>query len=45
MIDSKGYIRLTDFGIARFYRKDNASDTSGTLCYMGKIIYIAPEVY
>ena len=33
-----GYIRITDFGIARVWREDNAQDTSGTPGYM------APEV-
>jgi serine/threonine protein kinase len=31
-----GYIRVTDFGIARIWRPDNAQDTSGTPGYMGK---------
>jgi len=35
VIDKNGYLRLTDFGIARNYRKDNARDTSGTPGYMG----------
>lgn len=33
-----GYIRITDFGIARVWREENAQDTSGTPGYM------APEV-
>jgi serine/threonine protein kinase len=33
-----GYLRITDFGIARMWREDNAADTSGTPGYM------APEV-
>jgi hypothetical protein len=37
VIDNKGYARLTDFGIARFFREDNSRDSSGTLCYMCKI--------
>ncbi len=36
VIDKNGYLRLTDFGIARVFRKDNARDTSGTPGYMGK---------
>lgn len=31
-----GYLRITDFGIARVWRPDNAADTSGTPGYMGK---------
>ena len=40
VLDKKGYIKLTDFGIAKIYSKDkdNSSDTSGTPGYM------APEV-
>ena len=33
-----GYLRITDFGIARMWREENAQDTSGTPGYM------APEV-
>ena len=40
VIDKNGYLRLTDFGIARTYRKDNARDTSGTPGYMGIYILI-----
>ena len=38
VIDDEGYIRITDFGIARIWRPENAQDTSGTPGYM------APEV-
>ena len=38
VMDSQGYLRLTDFGIAKVYRKENSKDTSGTPGYM------APEV-
>lgn len=31
-------MRVTDFGIARYFKKDNAKETSGTPSYM------APEV-
>ena len=34
----KGYVRLTDFGIAKLYQKENSSETSGTPGYM------SPEV-
>ncbi len=30
-----GYVRITDMGIARVFRADNAQDTSGTPGYMG----------
>ena len=38
VLDSKGYVRITDFGIAQVVRGEQASDTSGTPGYM------APEV-
>eukprot|EP00826_Nyctotherus_ovalis_P027575 TRINITY_DN2155_c0_g1_i1.p1 TRINITY_DN2155_c0_g1~~TRINITY_DN2155_c0_g1_i1.p1 ORF type:complete len:205 (+),score=15.93 TRINITY_DN2155_c0_g1_i1:360-974(+) len=36
LFDGKGYLHLTDFGIARIWREENAQDTSGTPGYMGK---------
>jgi serine/threonine protein kinase len=38
IFDAKGYLRLTDLGVARLYTPDNYKDTSGTPGYM------APEV-
>ena len=38
VLDDRGYIRITDFGIARVLATDNSDDTSGTPGYM------APEV-
>lgn len=38
MLDDRGYVRLTDFGVAKLYDKENSTDTSGTPGYM------APEV-
>ena len=38
VLDKKGYVKITDFGIAKEYQKENAADTSGTPGYM------APEV-
>lgn len=38
VLDERGYLRLTDFGIAKVYQKENSSETSGTPGYM------APEV-
>ena len=38
VFDSDGYLRTTDFGIARVLRPENHQDTSGTPGYM------APEV-
>lgn len=38
LFTSKGYIKLTDFGIAKTWSPNNSSDTSGTPGYM------APEV-
>lgn len=37
VLDSKGYVHLTDFGIARVMKPENSSDTSGTPGYMGII--------
>ena len=36
--DDRGYIRITDFGVAKVRKEDNSSETSGTPGYM------APEV-
>ena len=38
VLDNKGYVRLTDFGIARVWQAENGHETSGTPGYM------APEV-
>ncbi len=38
VLDEKGYLRITDFGVAKVFRKENSSETSGTPGYM------APEV-
>lgn len=40
VLDSRGYIRITDLGIARIFRQQNSSDTSGTPGYMCKLINI-----
>jgi serine/threonine protein kinase len=38
VLDRKGYLRITDFGIARVFQAENGHETSGTPGYM------APEV-
>jgi serine/threonine protein kinase len=38
VLDEKGYVRITDLGVARVFRQNNSADTSGTPGYM------APEV-
>ena len=38
VLDENGYVRITDFGIAKIFSKKNSSETSGTPGYM------APEV-
>jgi serine/threonine protein kinase len=38
VLDEKGYLRITDFGVAKISQKENSSETSGTPGYM------APEV-
>lgn len=35
VFDEKGYLHLTDFGIARIWNPNNSQDTSGTPGYMG----------
>ncbi len=37
ILDSAGYLHLTDFGIARIWNPNNAQDTSGTPGYMGTV--------
>jgi len=39
VLDHEGYLRLTDLGVARIWKPDNQSDTSGTPGYMGKHIF------
>jgi serine/threonine protein kinase len=38
VLDRKGFLRITDFGVAKYSQKENSSETSGTPGYM------APEV-
>ena len=38
MLDNKGYVRITDFGISKLYSSRNSNETSGTPGYM------SPEV-
>ena len=38
VFDSNGYLKVTDFGIAKTYQRENSHETSGTPSYM------APEV-
>jgi serine/threonine protein kinase len=35
VLDAKGYVRVTDLGIARTWKLENGNDTSGTPGYMG----------
>ena len=47
VLDHEGYLRITDFGIARIWSPENSKDTSGTPGYMGKpfaTTIVAPEV-
>jgi len=49
VLQKDGYLRITDLGIARMWRQNNAKDTSGTPGYMGIIFLLifiikAPEV-
>jgi serine/threonine protein kinase len=38
VLDERGYVRITDFGVAKLFQKENSSETSGTPGYM------SPEV-
>ena len=38
VFDKNGYLKITDFGIAKTYQRENSHETSGTPSYM------APEV-
>jgi serine/threonine protein kinase len=40
VLDSRGYVRITDLGIARTYKPNNSCDTSGTPGYMCKVALI-----
>lgn len=46
VLDDKGFLRLTDLGVAREDKGGNKQDTSGTPGYMGivDLDIIAPEV-
>ena len=39
VMESNGYVRITDLGIARIWTPENSQDTSGTPGYMGKLKY------
>ena len=39
VMESNGYVRITDLGIARIWTPENSQDTSGTPGYMGKYLY------
>ncbi len=39
IFDSEGFLKLTDFGIARYWTPDNMLETSGTPGYMGNNKY------
>ena len=39
VLDSRGYIRITDLGIARIHKANNSTDTSGTPGYMCKFYF------
>jgi serine/threonine protein kinase len=41
VMESNGYVRVTDLGIARIWTPENSQDTSGTPGYMGKeLLYL-----
>ncbi len=44
VFDKRGYLRITDLGIARIWKPENSSDTSGTPGYMGIFIFFFFEI-
>lgn len=40
VLDDKGYVSITDLGIARIMKTENSNDTSGTPGYMGYFYYL-----
>ena len=36
LLDTDGYMRITDLGISKMFNPENSFDTSGTPGYMGK---------
>lgn len=38
VLDERGFVHLTDLGIARIMKPENSTDTSGTPGYMGILI-------
>ena len=38
--DKNGYVKITDFGIARRWSPNNSNDTSGTPGYMGRYFFM-----
>ncbi len=45
VVDSQGYVRITDLGIARLVSPDNSQETSGTPGYMGIRFLIACNTF
>lgn len=45
VLDDKGYVHLTDLGVARVLKTENSSDTSGTPGYMGTRKNITPDSF
>ena len=43
VLDNRGYVRITDFGIAKIYQKKNSLETSGTPGYMSPEVIIGKD--
>ncbi|MCQ2816112.1 MAG: protein kinase [archaeon] len=43
VLDSNGYVKVTDFGIAKIQRPGNAKETSGTPGYMSPEVMVAQD--
>ena len=44
IFDERGYVRITDLGIARVWKVDNSMDTSGTPGYMVFLFLIKKQI-
>ena len=44
LIDTKGHVKLTDFGLAKLIERDNNNDFGRTNTFCGTVEYMAPEI-
>ena len=43
VLEDNGYLRITDFGIAKVYQKENSNETSGTPGYMSPEVIVGRD--